>query len=208
MALWSNAADRDAGASRFIRSNGSVGYCLVVGRGEGDQGAWTLEASANPNICNRLGGALGGEVFQLEPGFGATPSTTTGSTPRSTSSSPTPPTTTPPPPSPSPTPAPPPPEPQVSVSQRNALESAGNYLEFTSFSRSGLISQLEYEGYSTSDATWAVDQLTVDWNEQAAKKAQEYLDSTSFSRSGLIQQLQYEGFTAAEAEYGASQVGL
>ncbi len=96
----------------------------------------------------------------------------------------------------------------MSVSQRNALESAGNYLEFTSFSRSGLISQLEYEGYSTSDATWAVDQLTVDWNEQAAKKAQEYLDSTSFSRSGLIQQLQYEGFTAAEAEYGASQVGL
>jgi hypothetical protein len=64
---------------------------------------------------------------------------------------------------------------------------------------------LEYEGFSTSDATFAVDSLSVDWNEQAAKKAEEYLAYTSFSRSGLVQQLQYEGFTPEQAEYGASQ---
>ena len=68
-----------------------------------------------------------------------------------------------------------------------------------------MISQLEYEGYSNADATWAVDQLGVDWNEQAAKKAAEYLAYTSFSRQGLIDQLVYEGFSPAEAEYGVAQ---
>ena len=94
------------------------------------------------------------------------------------------------------------------VSQQNAVESARNYLEFSAFSRTGLIEQLEYEGYSRSDATSAVDSLNVDWNEQAAKSAANYLDMMAFSRSELISQLQYEGFTASEAAYGASQAGL
>jgi hypothetical protein len=86
--------------------------------------------------------------------------------------------------------------------------SARDYLDYTAFSRSGLIGQLEYEGYSTDDATWAVDSLNVNWNEQAAKSAQDYLDYTSFSRSGLIEQLEYEGYTPDQAEYGVSQVGF
>jgi hypothetical protein len=64
---------------------------------------------------------------------------------------------------------------------------------------------LEYENYSTEDATWAVDNLSVDWNQQAALKAEDYLDYTSFSRQGLVEQLMYEGFTTEQAEYGASQ---
>jgi hypothetical protein len=67
---------------------------------------------------------------------------------------------------------------------------------------------LEFEGYSTNDATWAVDNLDVDWNEQAAKTAQDYLDYTSFSRSGLIGQLEFDGYTPEQAEYGVSQTGL
>ena len=95
-----------------------------------------------------------------------------------------------------------------SVSRDNAVESAISYLEYSAFSRSGLIEQLEYEGYSESDATYAVDSLDVDWNEQAAKSAESYLEYSSFSRSGLIDQLMYEGFSASQAEYGVSQVGL
>lgn len=95
-----------------------------------------------------------------------------------------------------------------SVSQQNALRSAENYLSFTAFSRTGLIGQLEFEGYPTEDATWAVDRVEVDWNEQAAKSAANYLDFTSFSRSGLIDQLIFEGFTPQEAEYGVNQTGL
>ena len=95
----------------------------------------------------------------------------------------------------------------MTMGQKNALGSAESYLSVTAFSRSGLIGQLEYEGYSTEDATFAADNCGADWNEQAALKAQSYLDFTSFSRQGLIDQLLYEGFTQAQAEYGVSSVG-
>ncbi|MFF2554959.1 Ltp family lipoprotein [Nocardia sp. NPDC058058] len=92
----------------------------------------------------------------------------------------------------------------ITSSQRNAIRAAQQYLDYSAFSRSGLIHQLEYEDFSTADATFAVDSLNVDWNKQAAKCAKQYLDYTSFSRSGLIDQLVYEGFTRAQAEYGAN----
>lgn len=98
-------------------------------------------------------------------------------------------------------------KPQVTMGQKNALNKAKSYLDFTAFSYSGLISQLEYEGFSTEDSTYAVDNCGADWNEQAAKKAKSYLDFSSFSREGLIDQLLYEGFTSDQAEYGATKVG-
>lgn len=94
------------------------------------------------------------------------------------------------------------------MSQQNARNKAGDYLEFAAFSRSGLIDQLVFEKYSPADATWAVDHMTVNWNEQAAKKAKDYLDMTSFSRPGLVDQLIFEGYTPAQAEYGVSKTGL
>jgi len=94
------------------------------------------------------------------------------------------------------------------VSQSNAKRKAQSYLGISAFSRSGLISQLEYEGFSNEDATYGVDALTVDWNEQAAQKARDYLEISAFSRSGLIDQLLYEGFSQYEAEYGANAVGI
>lgn len=96
---------------------------------------------------------------------------------------------------------------KVSLSKQNALRQANQYLNAMAFSYSGLVEQLEYEGYSNEDATYAVDHCGADWNEQAAKKAKEYLDTMAFSRSGLIEQLEYEGFTSAQAEYGAKQNG-
>jgi host cell surface-exposed lipoprotein len=97
---------------------------------------------------------------------------------------------------------------KLTVSQENAVEKAADYLDYSAFSRSGLIKQLKFEGFSTKDATFGVDAQKADWKDQAAKKAKEYLDYSSFSRSGLIKQLEYEGFTAAQATYGASKVGL
>jgi hypothetical protein len=96
------------------------------------------------------------------------------------------------------------------MSQQQAVRKAEDYLDYTAFSRSGLINQLvSIEGFSTADATFAVDSLTVDWNEQAAKKAKDYLDYTAFSRSGLINQLvSIEGFTPAQATYGVATTGL
>lgn len=105
---------------------------------------------------------------------------------------------------------PPPPDPFAgeSVSQKNARRSASSYLDMTAFSRTGLIDQLQYEGFSEGDAAYGVDSLHADWHEQAALSAANYLDMTSFSRSGLIDQLIYEGFTPAEAEHGVNTTGL
>lgn len=94
------------------------------------------------------------------------------------------------------------------VSQRNARSKADAYLDMSGFSRSGLIEQLEFEGFSEADATYGADAVGADWNEQAARKAEQYLDMTSFSRSGLIEQLKFEGFSQSEAEYGVSTTGL
>ncbi len=92
-----------------------------------------------------------------------------------------------------------------SASQKNAIRKAESYLRFTAFSRDGLIEQLEFEGFSNEDAVYAVDHITVDWNEQAYEKAKDYLEFTSFSRDGLIEQLEFEGFTPDQAAYGADK---
>ena len=88
------------------------------------------------------------------------------------------------------------------VSQRNAISKAASYLRSSSFSRSGLIGQLQYEGFSLEDSTYGVDAQNANWNAQAVKKAASYLRSSSFSRSGLIDQLVYEGFSSTESVYG------
>ncbi len=95
----------------------------------------------------------------------------------------------------------------MSLEEKNALSMAKQYLNYTAFSESGLIKQLEYEGFSTEIATFAAENCGADWNEQAAKMAEQYLNYTAFSRSGLIEQLEYEGFTKEQAEYGVSAVG-
>lgn len=97
---------------------------------------------------------------------------------------------------------------EETVSQKNAIKSAKKYLEYTAFSKSGLIKQLEFEGYSNEDSTYAVSQINIDWNKQAAISAKKYLEYTSFSRDGLIKQLEFEGYSNQEATYGVDQTGL
>jgi hypothetical protein len=82
---------------------------------------------------------------------------------------------------------------------------ADNYLDFTAFSRKGLIQQLEFEGYATADAEYAVDQVGADWNEQAVKAAKNYLDFSSFSKQGLMDQLEFEGYTSEQAAHAVQE---
>ena len=93
----------------------------------------------------------------------------------------------------------------VSPGMRNALQSAKDYLDAMSFSRKGLIEQLEYEGYSSSEAEYAVEHCGADWNKQAYDMAKDYLKMMAFSRSSLIEQLEFEGFTHSQAVYGVDQ---
>jgi colicin import membrane protein len=96
----------------------------------------------------------------------------------------------------------------ATLSQQNAVEKAESYLDFTAFSKTGLIKQLEFEGFSNADSVYAVENITVDWNEQAVLKAESYLEFSSFSKQGLIDQLKFEGFTPEQAAHGAAAVGL
>lgn len=96
--------------------------------------------------------------------------------------------------------------PSATRGEQNALETAKSYLRVSAFSYSGLIDQLEYEGYTTTEATYGADHCGADWYDQAAKCADQYLDVMSFSRQGLIEQLEYEGFTYDQAVYGVDQV--
>lgn len=98
-------------------------------------------------------------------------------------------------------------ESSLTIGQLNALGSAKLYLSSSAFSHDGLIRQLEFEKYSTEDATFAADNCGADWNEQALKSAKNYLAFSAFSYSGLIKQLEYEGFKTEEATYGADNCG-
>jgi len=95
----------------------------------------------------------------------------------------------------------------ATLGERNAAKKAKDYLNYSSFSYSGLVEQLKFEGYTHEEAVYGVDKCGADWNEQAAKKAKDYLNYSSFSRTELIAQLEFEGFTRQQAEYGAEAVG-
>lgn len=105
-------------------------------------------------------------------------------------------------------------KPKMTAGQEQATGSALSYLEMSAFSRKGLIRQLSSsaaDGYSVTDATYAVDHIVVNWNAQAARAARNYLSLTHFSRSGLIRQLESsagDGFTHSQAVYGVKKAGL
>lgn len=93
------------------------------------------------------------------------------------------------------------------LGQKNARRAAENYLSVMNFSASGLAEQLQFEGYSESDAAYAVAKCGADWNEQALGKALTYLATMPFSASGLQNQLTFEGFTADQAQYAVANCG-
>ena len=85
---------------------------------------------------------------------------------------------------------------------------AQSYLRYSSFSRIGLIKQLEFEGFSNADAIYGVDKQNTNWNDHPILKAKSYLRVSSYSRSGLIKQLEFEGFTNEQAVFGVNATGL
>jgi hypothetical protein len=95
----------------------------------------------------------------------------------------------------------------ATLGQKNALAKAKSYLSIMAFSKSGLIKQLKYEGFTAKEAKYGAAHCGANWKKQAVKKAKEYLKLMAFSKSGLIKQLKYDGFTSAQAKYAAKKVG-
>lgn len=103
-------------------------------------------------------------------------------------------------------------EAEVSREFKNALRSAESYLRFSHFSYQGLYKQLtsEYgEGYSAEAAQYAVDNVEVDWNQEAVEAAESYLEFMPMSEAELLNQLtsEYgENFTQEQAQHAVSTV--
>lgn len=95
----------------------------------------------------------------------------------------------------------------ASSGEKNALETAKSYLRYSAFSYEGLIDQLEFEGYTYSEAKYGADNCGADWYDQALKCAESYLKYSAFSKSGLVDQLEYEGFTRDQSSYGVEGCG-
>jgi len=95
---------------------------------------------------------------------------------------------------------------------RRALESAESYLAMSGFSKQGLYEQLSSaagEGFTQTEAQYAVDHVDVDWNKEAVESARSYLDMSPMSRNALIEQLSSsagEGFTYEQAVYAVDKV--
>jgi hypothetical protein len=94
------------------------------------------------------------------------------------------------------------------ISRAQAVRSAKQYLHTLPFSLRGLASQLRYEGFSRSDATYGASHSGANWMKQAVRAARHYLRTMPFSRSSMVQQLVYEKYTHPQALHGAIAVGL
>jgi hypothetical protein len=96
----------------------------------------------------------------------------------------------------------------TTANHTQAVRDARQYLQFQAFSLKGLIKQLEFDGFSPSDATYGASHAGANWMKEAAAAAKEYLKTEPFSFSGMVAQLEFDGFTHAQAVHGAHAAGL
>jgi hypothetical protein len=96
----------------------------------------------------------------------------------------------------------------TATNRTQAVRAAREYLQVQAFSLKGLVKQLRFEGYSTSDATYGATHAGANWMQEAVKSAKEYLRVQAFSFSGMVEQLEFDGFTPAQAVHGARAAGL
>jgi hypothetical protein len=96
--------------------------------------------------------------------------------------------------------------PSETYNQMLAREDALYYWSENWWSRSGLIYWLADVGHSLEDATYGVDALQVDWNQEASGMANAKLAEFYFSRLGLIYELEAEGFSRSQATFGVDSL--
>lgn len=95
----------------------------------------------------------------------------------------------------------------TTIGKRNAKKSAKSYISALALSRTQMIEQLEFEGYTTEEATYGADNCGADWNVEAAECAENLLDVMGMSRSQLAEQLEFVGFADEQIEYALEKVG-
>ncbi len=94
----------------------------------------------------------------------------------------------------------------------NALAKAQSYSDNMFMSKKRLYEQLTSsygEGFTASEAQYAIDHVKADWNYNALQKAKSYQSNMNMSKSRIQEQLVSpygEGFTASEAQYAISHL--
>ena len=93
------------------------------------------------------------------------------------------------------------------MGELNALKKAQSYSDNMHMSKKRLYEQLTSsygEGFTDSEAQYAIDHVQADWNYNALQKAKSYQSSMNMSKNRIYQQLTSsygENFTASEAQY-------
>ena len=102
-------------------------------------------------------------------------------------------------------------EDDVPTEYKSALRKAKSYANMD-MSKAGVYDQLtsEYGGQFTAEAAqYAIDNVDVDWKENALKRAESYQESMAMSPKAIYDQLvsEYGGqFTAEEAQYAVDNL--
>ena len=72
-------------------------------------------------------------------------------------------------------------------------------------SKDAIYNQLisNFDGFTSEESQYAVDNLNVDWKENALKTAQNYANNLNMSKDAIYNQLisNFDGFTPEDAQY-------
>lgn len=98
----------------------------------------------------------------------------------------------------------------ITVGMKNALRAAEKRLGYGACSYDTLLKRLvENDKYKTEEATYAIEQLNVDWNAQAIEMAKKRLEMGFYSRNKLLKRLvETDRFKEEEAIYAISQLNI
>ena len=100
-----------------------------------------------------------------------------------------------------------PPLESLNENQLQAIQSAKGYLDTMHLSQTELLQMLSVENIDSEDAKFALEYLSIDWNQEARKKAKEYCKhKIGFSKVKLKAQLLFDHFTEEEADFALSHI--
>lgn len=97
----------------------------------------------------------------------------------------------------------------VPVEHIDATDTAEQHLLHNVHSKNSLFEQLIDDGYHSKSASYAVDNVDVDWLDQATMASEEYivLSAPEFTEQGLRDYLAEEGFTEEQIDEVANNIG-
>ena len=100
-----------------------------------------------------------------------------------------------------------PPLESLNENQVQAIQTAKDYLDTMYLSQTELLQMLSVENIDSEDAKFALEYLSIDWNQEARKKAKEYCKhKIGFSKEKLKAQLLFDHFTEEEANFAVSHI--